>query len=100
MIGVAKLMKQAQKMQKQMEELQTKVEGERLTFSSGGGAVKIVANGRGDFISLDLDADFLKEDKAFVQSTLLAAMQEASQKPRAQYEGAMGAISGSLLGAH
>lgn len=96
MIGVAKLMKQAQKMQKQMEELQQKAQEERLNFSSGGGAVKIVTNGRGDFVSLDLDADLLKEEKDFIQSTLLAAFQEAQQKSRQQYEDAMGEVSGGL----
>lgn len=78
MAGVGKLLKQAQKMQKSIEGLQTQLASRELDFTRGGGAVQIKINGAGQFLSLKVDAEFLKEDAALVSSELLAAVQEAA----------------------
>ena len=49
MAGVGKLLKQAQKMQRQIEVLQTQLEAKEIDVTSGGGAVKIKVNGAGKF---------------------------------------------------
>ncbi len=78
MAGVGKLLKQAQKMQKSIEGLQTQLASRELDFTRGGGAVQIKINGAGKFLSLKVDAEFLKEDPALVSSEILAAVQEAA----------------------
>jgi hypothetical protein len=45
MAGVGKLLKQAQKMQRQIESLQTVLEAKEIEVTSGGGAVKLKVNG-------------------------------------------------------
>ena len=45
MAGVGKLLKQAQKMQRGIEALQTQLEAKEIDVTSGGGAVKIKING-------------------------------------------------------
>ncbi|MEZ0217659.1 MAG: YbaB/EbfC family nucleoid-associated protein, partial [Rariglobus sp.] len=47
MAGVGKLLKQAQKMQKSIESLQTQMEAKVIDITSGGGAVKVKINGAG-----------------------------------------------------
>lgn len=82
MAGVGKLLKQAQKMQKQIELLQAQMAAKELDVTSGGGAVKIKINGAGAFLALELDPEFLKEDAKFVSETVLAAVQEAATKSK------------------
>lgn len=82
MAGVGKLLKQAQKMQKSIESLQTQMEGKEIDVTSGGGAVKVKINGAGKFVSLQLDPEFLKEDAKLVSDTLLAAIQDAAKQAK------------------
>lgn len=89
MAGVGKLLKQAQKMQRGIAEAQQRLAGERVEVSHGGGAIRIVVNGHGDVQSLELNPDFLKEDKAVVEQALVAALQEATAKARALHEATM-----------
>ena len=82
MAGVGKLLKQAQKMQKQVEIVQQKLAAMEIDVSSGGGAVSLKINGQGEFLGLKIDPDFLKEEASFVEETLLAAVQEAAVKAK------------------
>ena len=82
MAGVGKLLKQAQKMQRSIEALQTQLEAKVIDVTSGGGAVKLSINGAGKFTSLTLDPEFLKEDAKLVSDTLLVAMQDAAKQAR------------------
>ena len=96
MAGVGKLLKQAQKMQKQMEAIQAELAETTFEVSSGGGAINIQINGQGEFQSFKLDPEFLKEDPEFVEETLLAAVQEAAAKAKETSEEAMGSVTGGM----
>ncbi|TVP82706.1 MAG: YbaB/EbfC family nucleoid-associated protein [Puniceicoccaceae bacterium] len=98
MAGVGKLLKQAQKMQKQMEAIQAELAETILDVSSGGGAVQVKISAQGEFQSFKLDPEFLKEDAEFVEETLLAAVQEAAAKAKETSEEAMGAVTGGMGG--
>jgi len=82
MAGVGKLLKQAQKMQRGIEALQTQLEAKEIDVTSGGGAVKIKINGAGKFLAISLDPDFLKEDAKLVTDTLLVAIQDAAKQAK------------------
>jgi len=86
MAGVGKLLKQAQKMQRQIEQVQTTLAAKEFEISSGGGAVVVKINGHGEFTALQLDPDFLKEDAAFIAETILGAVREAAAKSKAANE--------------
>jgi DNA-binding YbaB/EbfC family protein len=83
MAGVGKMLKQAQKMQQQIEMIQRGLADKEIMVSSGGGAIEIKVNGQGEFLGLTLDPEFLKEEKEFVEETLLAAIKEAAAKAKA-----------------
>lgn len=93
MAGVGKLLKQAQKMQRQMEEMQKSLEAREIDVSSGGGAVQVKVSGSGKFVALKLDPEFLKEDARLVEETVLHAVQEAAAKAKALGESEMQRIS-------
>lgn len=96
MAGVGKLLKQAQKMQKQIETIQSSLENQVLDVSSGGGGVQIKINGAGKFLSFTLDPEFLKEDPKLVEETLLQATQEAAARAKALNESEMQKISAAF----
>ena len=96
MPGVGKLLKQAQKMQKKMEVLQEELELKEIEISSGGGAVKIKVNGQKKVIAISFDEEFLKEEKEFIEETVLNSIQEALAKATEMNEEEMGKITGSL----
>ena len=81
MVGVGKLLKQAQKMQQKMEEAQALLSEEIIEVSGGGGAVSIKISGQGEFKELKLDPEFLKEDAEFVSEAIL---QSSSMPPNRQ----------------
>ncbi len=82
MAGVGKLLKQAQKMQRGIEVLQTQLDAHEIDVTSGGGAVKVKVSGSGKFISLELDPELLKEDAKFVSDTILTAVQDAAKQSK------------------
>ena len=98
MAGVGKLLKQAQKMQKQMEVIQAKLAETILGVSSGGGAINVKINGQGEFQCFKIDPEFLKEDADFIEETLLSAVQEAAAKAKETSEEAMGSVTGGMGG--
>ena len=93
MAGLGKLIKQAGKMQRQIEDLNKALAERELDISSGGGAVQVKISGAGKFLALKLDPEFLKEDAKLVEETLLNAVQEASTKAKALNDSEMQRIS-------
>lgn len=82
MAGVGTLLKQAQKMQRGIEALQSQLEAKQIEVTSGGGAVKIQVSGSGKFLALTLDPEFLKEDAKLVSDTILSAIQDAAKQAK------------------
>lgn len=93
MAGVGKLLKQAQKMQRQIEEMQKTLDAREIEVSNGGGAVKVKVAASGRFLALVLDPEFLKEDPKMVGDTVLAAFQEAAAKAKEINDAEMQRIS-------
>ncbi len=96
MAGLGKLVKQAEKMKRGIEALQTQLEAKEIEVTSGGGAVKIKVNGTGKFLSLELDPEFLKEDGKLIADTVLAAFQDAAAKAKEYNEAEMQKVTGSF----
>lgn len=96
MVGVGKLLKQAQKMQQKMEEAQAELSSEILDVSGGGGAVSIKITGQGEFKDLTLDPEFLKEDAEFVSEAILQAVVDASEQAKKKNDEAMSGLTGGM----
>ena len=96
MAGLGKLVKQAEKMKRGIEALQTQLEAKEIEVSSGGGAVKIKINGSGKFLAIALDPEFLKEDAKVVSAAVLAAVQDAAKQSKDYHEAEMQKITGGF----
>ncbi len=89
-------MKQAAKMQKKMQELQDQLAQQEMVVQSGGGAVSVTISLQQEIRKIELDPEFLKEDKAFVEETLLEGVRSAYEQSKEKSEEAMTALAESL----
>ncbi len=79
--GMGKMMKQLQKVQEQMNNLQKELAERELEATSGGGAVKAVANGKKELVSLKLSPDIIDdEDPEMLEDMIIAAVNEVMKK--------------------
>ena len=92
------LMKQAQKMQKQMEQAQADLEESDFTATAGGGAVSVVVSGKRELKSIEIDREVVDpEDVEMLQDLILAAVNEGlkqvdsfSQQSMSRFTGGFG----------
>ena len=73
--GMNNLMKQAQKIQRQMAEMQEELKTKTVETSSGGGAVKVVVNGERQIEALTISDDVL-DDVEMLQDLVMTAVNE------------------------
>ena len=96
-MNIAKMMKQAQKMQADMARIQGELAKKTFEATAGGGAVKAVANGEGDLQSLTIDPAILKDaDAEMLQDLIVTAVQEASQTAKQEAQKEMGKLTAGL----
>ena len=91
------LMRQMEKLQRDMEVAQEELGQLRVEASAGGGAVTAVANGKGELIELRISPEAVDpKDVDMLQDLVLAAVREALEKGREAQEEKMGGITGGL----
>jgi len=74
-LNMGDLSKMLEDVQKKAKELEEQSESVELTAKSGGGLVKVTANGKGEIIDLEID-DSLLEDKEALQILLISALND------------------------
>lgn len=78
-MNIAKMMKQAQKMQSDMQRVQEELALRTYEASAAGGSIKAVVGGDGELKSLTLSPDILKEgDAEMLQDLIVTAVREAT----------------------
>ena len=90
------LMKQAQKMQEQLQKPQEAVANSEVTGESGAGLVKVTMNGRHDVKNVDLDASVMTEGKEFLEDLLAAAVNDAVRKIEDKDKDAMSGMAAGM----
>lgn len=78
--GIGQLMRQAQEVQERIARLQAELAAAEVTGSAGAGMVKVTLNGRHEAKRVEITADALAEDKAFLEDLIAAAINDASQR--------------------
>ena len=92
------LMKQAQKMQRQMEEQQKALEEMTFSATAGGGAVEVVVSGKHEMVSIKLAEDVVDpDDIEMLQDLILAAANEAFRKAGEESQKMMSGITGGRM---
>ena len=80
-------------MQKKMQELQDQLAEQEIEVTSGGGAIKVTVTLQQEIRAIVLDDEFLKEDKAFVEETLLEGVKAALDQAKEKSEAAMNELA-------
>lgn len=78
--GMGDLMKQAQKMQEEMQRAQEEIAATEVTGESGAGLVTIVMNGRHDVKRVSIDESLMEDDKEILEDLIAAAINDAVRK--------------------
>lgn len=78
--NLGNLMKEAQKMQKKMQDAQQELTNMSVIGESGGGLVKIEMNGRHDAKSVKINKNLLDEEIDMLEDLVAAAINDAVQK--------------------
>ena len=97
--NMANLMKQAQKMQKQMEEHAKEMEEKSFTATAGGGAVEVTVSGKKEVQKVKLQEEVVDpDDVEMLEDLLEAAVYEALEKVDSETTSAMSKFTGGMGG--
>ena len=97
--NMANLMKQAQKMQRQMEEQAKELESKEFTATAGGGAVEVTVSGTREVTKVKLQEEVVDpDDIEMLEDLIVAATNEALRKMEEESQAAMAKLTGGLGG--
>ena len=91
------MLRQAQKMQEDMQAKQAELEAREYDVSAGGGAVKVKINGKREILSIDISPEIVDPDDIETLSDIIvAAVNEAIKKVNSTSDEEMQKITGPL----
>jgi len=97
MKGMGNLMKQAQKLQTKMLKLQEELADKTVETTSGGGMVKVVANGKQQIVSIEIEKEVIDPDDVdMLQDLILAAVNDALTKSQDMVSSEMNKLTGGM----
>ena len=95
--GMAGMLKQAQKMQEDMEAMQADLEAREYEISAGGGVVGVKINGKREILNITVDPEIVDPDDVETMTDILvAAVNEAIKKVDAVSQEEMSKITGGM----
>ncbi len=93
------LMKQAQRMQRQMEEATKELEEKEVTATAGGGAVEVTVSGKKEVVKVKLAEEVVDpDDIEMLEDLIMAAVNEALRQMEDLSQESMNKITGGLGG--
>ena len=91
------MIKQAQKMQQDMQKMQEELENKEYTAQAGGGVVSATVSGKHELKSLAIDPEAVDpEDVEMLQDLIVAAVNEAMRTASSDAAASMGQLTGGL----
>ena len=96
--NMSNMLKQAQQVQKQIEDVQNELDDLNINGESGGGMVKATVNGKMELLNLDLQNEIFEEDKDLIEDLIISAINNAMTKAQEESQSRMNAVTGGMLG--
>lgn len=95
--NVSNVVKQAQKMQEEMEKIQAELEDKTVEATSGGGMVKAVVSGKKEIVSLSINPEAVDpDDVETLEDLVIAAVNDALKQADDMMAEGMSSITGGL----
>ncbi|WKZ57940.1 MAG: YbaB/EbfC family nucleoid-associated protein [Bdellovibrionota bacterium] len=95
--NLQQMMKQAQKMQSELQRIQDQADALTAEGSAGGGVVQVVANGKNQLVSVTIKAEVMSAgDVEMLQDLIVAASNEALTRVQAELKESVSKVTGGL----
>ena len=93
------MLKQAQKMQAEMERIKNELEAKEYEATAGGGAVKVVVTGKKEITAINIEPDVLGEenDVEMLADMIMIAANTALKTAAQDYESQMSRLTGGAM---
>ncbi len=91
--GLGNLMKQAQKMQEDLQRAQEEIASMEVTGQAGGGMVSVVMTGRHDLKRVSIDESLMKDDREMLEDLIAAAVNDAVRRVESETKERMASIT-------
>jgi nucleoid-associated protein EbfC len=96
-MNMQEMMRQAKRMQAQVEKMQAELADKTVEGTAGGGMVKVVANGAQQLVSIDIEKDVVDpEDVEMLQDLVTAAVNQALERSREMSNEEMSKLAGGM----
>jgi DNA-binding YbaB/EbfC family protein len=94
--GLGNILKQAQKMQEDLQRAQERLAQEEVTGESGGGLVKVTMNGRHEVKRVVIDPSLMGDDRDMLEDLVAAAINAAVQRVAERTQDSMAGLTAGL----
>ena len=92
------MMKQVQKMQEKVAQVQAELEIKTITAESGGGMVKVTASGKQHIVKLEIEKEVINpEEKEMLEDLVVAAVNQALERSAAMAQEEMQKATNGML---
>jgi hypothetical protein len=92
------MMKQVQKMQERVAQVQAELEAKTVTAEAGGGMVKVVANGKQQIVKIEIEKEVVNpEEKDMLEDLVVAAVNQALERAAAMAQEEMQKATSGML---
>lgn len=92
------MMKQVQKMQEKVAQVQAELESKRVTAEAGGGMVKVTANGKQQVVKIEIEREVVNpEEKEMLEDLVVAAVNQALERAAAMAQEEMQKATSGML---
>ena len=92
----SKMLEQAQEMQKKMADAKESLKNISVEGESGAGGVKVILNGNGEMVSIQIDPKILAEEKSVIEDLIVAASNNAKKNVEFKTQEEMSKLTGGL----
>ena len=95
--NMSKLLKQAQEMQQQIEEVQSQLSDMIVEAESGGGMVSVKVNGKQEVLEVNIDPAAMAEDREMLEDLIISALNKALSKAQTDSQEKMNSVAGGMM---
>ena len=95
--NMSKLLKQAQEMQQQIEEVQGQLSDMIVEAESGGGMVTVKVNGKQEVLEVNIDPEAMAEDSEMLEDLIISALNKALTKAQSDSQEKMNSVTGGMM---
>jgi hypothetical protein len=95
--NMSKLLKQAQEMQQQIEEVQSQLSDMIVEAESGGGMVSVKVNGKQEVLEVNIDPEAMAEDREMLEDLIISALNKALSKAQTDSQEKMNTVAGGMM---